>query len=170
MICIITWRKLGLTRSSPGMLLIVIPGLQQILLKFLSDKLQQYFPLSFLYFSLISFNNQIKTKYIPTFCSRLYSFISNLPLPLHKRTVKGPSRQISLSNDQKRDDMILIPFLPFSVYNNFSTKPECLVKGHLKKRPRSLIMAQKDSIVRKPKMPETFGSRTQEISISHSLV
>ena len=85
MICIITWRKLGLTRSSPGMLLIVIPGLQQILLKFLSDLLQKIFS-DFFFFPLYFFS-QIKTKLKSTFCSRFWTYISNSPPPpLHKHT------------------------------------------------------------------------------------
>ena len=76
------------------------------------------------------------------------------PLPYISILEEGPSGQLSLSNGQKRNDMIPIPFIPFSVYNIFLTRG---ARSKGTKKPRSLILAQKDSIVRKPKMPETFG-------------
>ena len=101
------------------MLLVAIPGLQQILLRFLSEASKIflfYFPLVFL--------SEFRPNLYQPFAED-YDLSSRIfPLPNTSILEEGPSRQLPLSNDQKRNDMILIPLIPFSVNNKFSIKPE----------------------------------------------
>ena len=84
-----------------------------------------------LLFLSIIFFNQIKTKFIPTFCSRFCSFISNLPPPLHKHTGRRTLRTTIFVKwpKKKRYDSN-------SLYSIFSLQhfsyQRCPVKGHKK--------------------------------------